>query len=422
MPEPRYRILAVAAHPVQYMSPILRRMAQHPRLELQVAYCSLRGAEAGHDPEFGTTVQWDVPLLDGYDWVEVPNHGSGLESFFGLNNPGLWQLIRQGKFDAVLCYTGYVCASFWIALAAARLSGAALIFGTDASSLAPRDARSWKIALKKIVWPQLFRLADQVIVPSSAGVNMMRSLGLPEDRITLTPFVVDNDWWSAQSARVDRPAVRASWGVAPHQSVVLFCAKLQPWKRPLDLLRAFAKADVTDSVLVFAGEGPLRPQLKSEAQHLGITSRVRFLGFTNQTQLPAIYSASDLFVLPSEYDPCPVVVCEAMLCGLPVLLSDEIRGRFDLVRPGVTGEIFPCGDVAGLASSLQRLLSDRTALTALSKRARARLESWSPRENIAAAVDAIERAVSRVRRRPPRPGSPSQSGDSSPRASQPLSR
>src|ERR1700741_320392 len=347
------------------MSPILRRMAQHPRLELKVAYCSLLGAEAGHDPEFGTTVQWDVPLLDGYDWVEVPNRGSGSEGFFGLYNPGLWKLIRQGKFDAVLCYTGYIRASFWIAMAACRSSGTAIIFGTDASSLTPRDARTWKIPLKKIVWPKLFRLADQVIVPSSAGAKMMRDLGLAEDHITLTPFVVDNDWWSAHSARVDRAAVRASWRIAPHQSVVLFCAKLQPWKRPIDLLRAFAKSEVDDSVLVFAGEGPLRPQLESEAQELGVAPSVRFLGFTNQTQLPAVYSASDLFVLPSEYDPCPVVVCEAMLCGLPVLLSSEIRGRFDVVRPGVTGDIFHCGQVEELAVSLKRILSNRQLLADL---------------------------------------------------------
>jgi glycosyltransferase involved in cell wall biosynthesis len=402
MADRRYRVLAVCAHPVQYMSPILRLMAQHPQLDLKVAYCSLRGAEAGHDPEFNATVQWDVPLLDGYDWVEVPNRGSGSESFFGLYNPGLWKLIRNGKFDAVLCYTGYLRASFWIALAAARSSGSAMIFGTDASSLAPRDARGWKVSLKKIVWPRLFGMADQVIVCSKAGVEMMNSLGLSDERITLTPFVVDNDWWSAQSSSIDRLAVRADWGVAPHQAVALFCAKLQPWKRPLDLLRAFARADVAESVLVFAGEGPLRSQLESEAQRLGVASRVRFLGFTNQSQLPAVYSASDLFVLPSDYDPCPVVVCEAMLCGLPVLLSDEIRGRFDLVRSGVTGEIFRCGDLDALANAMRLLLHDRQLLAALGKNARSRMDTWTPRDNISATVDAISIALQRRRGSDPR--------------------
>jgi len=172
---------------------------------------------------------------------------------------------------------------------------------------------------------------------------------------------------------------------------------LQDWKRPLDLLHAFAKAAVPGSLLIFAGEGPLRSQIESEAAGLGIAPRVRILGFTNQSRLPAVYSAADLFVLSSDYDPCPVVVCEAMLCGCPVVISDQIRGRFDLVRPGLTGDIFPCGDVDALAAVLKRLLLDRVGLGGLAANARQRMETWSPREYIAATVEAVERAVSRIR-------------------------
>jgi hypothetical protein len=75
MPD-RYRVLVVASHPVQYMAPIFRRLAAHPALDLQVVYCTLRGAEAGHDPEFGASIQWDVPLLDGYTWCQARNRGS----------------------------------------------------------------------------------------------------------------------------------------------------------------------------------------------------------------------------------------------------------------------------------------------------------------------------------------------------------
>src|SRR5713101_1648879 len=263
MPDPRYRVLAVAAHPVQYMAPIFRRMATHPSLDLQVAFCTLRGAEAGHDPEFGANIQWDVPLLDGYAWKHVPNRGSGADSFFGLFNPGLWKLIRRGNYDAVVSYVGYVRASFWVALAAAKLSRAAFLFGTDAVSLAPREGRAWKAKAKKYLWPWLFRLADQVIVPSSGSRDLMTSLAIPGDRVMLTPYSVDNDWWIRQSAQVDRNTVRAGWGATPNTVVILFCAKLQPWKRPLDLLHAFAKATLSNAILVFAGDGPLRSQLES---------------------------------------------------------------------------------------------------------------------------------------------------------------
>jgi glycosyltransferase involved in cell wall biosynthesis len=418
MTERRYRVLAVAAHPVQYMAPIFRRMAAHPGFDLHVAYCSLRGAEAGHDPEFGATVQWDVPLLDGYSWSHVPNRGSGEESFFGLRNPGLSKLIREGNYDAVLCFVGYVRATFWIACRAAKSSNTAFLFGTDTNTLAPRDGRRWKSTVKKILWPRLFRLADQVIVPSSGARDLMVSLGLPAERVTLTPYSVDNDWWIRQSAAVDRSGVRASWGAPTSDAVVLFCAKLQPWKRPGDLLRAFAEANLSDALLVIAGEGPLRSELESQAAALGMASRVRFLGFVNQSKLPAVYTSADLMVLPSEYEPFAVVVNEAMCCGCPVAASDHVGAARDLVAPVRKEFVFRCGDVAALAVLLRDALADRVRLASLRSTAVAHMRTWSPERNIAATFEAMEIAVARRGRRPGVAVADSSAAHISPAASQ----
>ncbi|HXJ06517.1 MAG TPA: glycosyltransferase family 4 protein [Candidatus Acidoferrum sp.] len=399
MPDRRYRVLAVATHPVQYMAPVFRRMAAHPRFDLHVAYCSLRGAEAAHDPEFGATVQWDVPLLEGYSWSHIPNHGSGAETFLGLRNPRLSKLIRDGNYDAVLCFVGYLQATFWIAYRAARSSKTAFLFGTDTNTLCPRDGRMWKRTVKKILWPHLFRLADQVIVPSSGARDLMVSLGLPADRVTLTPYSVDNDWWMKQSATVDRTAVRGSWGASAADAVILFCAKLQPWKRPGDLLRAFAEAQLADALLVIAGEGPLRGELESQAEALGMGKRVRILGFVNQSQLPAVYASADLMVLPSEYEPFAVVVNEAMCCGCPVAASDRVGAARDLVAPVRREFVFPCGDVAALTVLLKEAVVDRARLASLGRSAIAHMHSWSPERNIAATLEAIEIAANRKVRR-----------------------
>src|SRR6267142_411474 len=393
----KFRILSVASHPVQYMAPILRRMAKHPRLELEVAYCSLRGAESGVDPDFGVEVKRDVPLLDGYEWTHVPNKGSGQESFWGLNNPGLKKLILEGKFDAVLCFVGYVRASFWIARSAAGKSRAAFLFGTDATTLAPRDGRVWKKWLKQIAWPRIFGLADQVIVPSSGTHDLMRSLGIPEERITLTPYSVDNDWWTAQAAKVDRASERGKLGLGENETAILFCAKLQPWKRPMDLLRAFLKAEVPGAKLIFAGEGPLRAELEKEARNMGIDRHTRFLGFVNQSRLPALYKLADMMVLPSTYEPFAVVVNEAMCCGCPVMASDQVGAARDLVAPVAPDLVFPAGDVEALAAKLSSVARDRDRLGQLSEAARAHIRTWSPERNIEATIEAIETGVGRLR-------------------------
>ena len=397
-PGRRYRVLAVCAHPVQYHAPILRRMASRTDLELQVAYCSMSGAEAAHDPEFGTTIKWDISLLHGYQWTHVPNKGSGFDSFFGLRNPGLWKLIREGQFDAVLCYVGYVRSTFWISLFAAKLSRAAFLFGTDSTTLTSRDGQRWKRIVKRILWPFLFRLADQVMVPSSGGLELMRQLGLPDNRVTLTPYVVDNDWWLSESAGVDRDAVRVSWGASPGDKVILFCAKLQPWKRPFDVLRAFVDAKLPNAILVFAGEGVLRSALEAEVAALGVLSRVRILGFVNQSQLPAVYKSADIMVLPSEYEPFAVVVNEAMCCGCPVITSDRVGASYDLVLHGCTGFVYPCGNTVALAEILKEVLADPARLASLRQAALARMQSWSPAQNIATTIEAVQLAVAHVKR------------------------
>ena len=190
MPDRRYRVLAVATHP-------------------------------------RANIQWDVPVLDGHSWTHIQNCGSGAESFLGLFNPGLWKFIRSGNYDAVLCFIGYVRATFWITCLASKFSNAAFLFGADATSLTPRDGRNWKVPIKRFFWPRLFRLADQVIVPSSDGRDFMCSLGIPRDQVSLMGDCVDNDWWMQQSQQVDRDAVRASWGIPLDASVIVFSAKLQ---------------------------------------------------------------------------------------------------------------------------------------------------------------------------------------------------
>jgi glycosyltransferase involved in cell wall biosynthesis len=181
--------------------------------------------------------------------------------------------------------------------------------------------------------------------------------------------------------------------------VIIFSAKLQSWKRPFDLLQAFAKATIPNAFLVFAGEGPLREQLESDARTLGVASRVRFLGFVNQPMLPAVYRSADVMVLPSEYEPFGVVVNESMCCGCPVIASDRVGSARDLVAPTEDSFIYRCGDVEALTNLLRRVAADRALLESVSRTCLAHIRTWSPEHNIAAIMTAIRIAADRVRRR-----------------------
>jgi glycosyltransferase involved in cell wall biosynthesis len=108
------------------------------------------------------------------------------------------------------------------------------------------------------------------------------------------------------------------------------------------------------------GDGELRPSLEKLAQETA-PGRVKFLGFQNQTELPALYDLCDVFVLPSRFEPWGLVVNEVMNAGKPVIVSDQVGSGSDIVREGENGSIFPAGDVAGLTQILDRWCGDETA-------------------------------------------------------------
>jgi glycosyltransferase involved in cell wall biosynthesis len=396
--EARLRLLVLVSHVVQYSSPIFQKLAQDPRLEILVAFCSMQGAESAVDPGFGVEVAWDQPQLDGYRWVRVPNWSwrPGVDRFFGLFNPRLWTLIRGGRFDAVYV-SGYYYASAWIAIFAAKWHGVPILFTTDAHNLRTWATQSrWKQRLKKFLVPHIYALGEVVLAGSSGTIEYLKSLGVPANRIVLVRNVVDNDWWTGRAAEVDRGAVRASWRIPVSAAVVLFCGKLQPLKRPQDILEGFARANVPNSYLVFAGDGELRRSIEEGALALGIAERVRFLGFVNQSQLPSVYCASDLLVLASDHEAFGLVVNEAMLCGCPAAVSDRVGAKYDLVRQGETGYTFSAGDVDGLAGVLRDFFSDPEKRARMSVAAQKRMETWSPREY----VDGILKALELVARPP----------------------
>lgn len=395
MSDQRYHVLILTTHVVPYASPNYQALATDPRLETLVAYCSLQGAEPGLDPEFGAQVQWDVPLLDGYKWVQIPNKSlrPGVGHFFGLWNPSLWKLIRRGNFDAIVIYTGYMCASFWLAVFAAKSAGVPVLISTDSTTLQSREAKRWKEWLKPFVLRRVYSFVDVIMAASSAAKKLALQLGVPEKRLRVIRCGMSKEDWSASNGKFDRAAVRASWGVPENAPVVLYCAKLQPWKKPLDLLESFAKANSRGAYLVFAGEGPQRTELESRVQSLGIPDRVRVLGFVNTSQLPSFYNAADLFVLPSAYDPCPLVVPEAMFSGLPVILSDAVLGRLEMIDVGKSGYLYPSGDIDALAGILKNVLDDPQELQHLKVGVRRQMESWTKNEFLDGWVDAVDAAV-----------------------------
>jgi len=123
---------------------------------------------------------------------------------------------------------------------------------------------------------------------------------------------------------------------------------------------------------VLVGSGEMEPALRDRIPD------ATFLGFRNQSELPALYDMADVLVLPSEREPWGLVVNEAMACATAVVVSDQVGCAGDLVT-GDCGIVFPGGDADALAAALVQSLDNSVEM---GRAARAAISKWSFHEDI----------------------------------------
>jgi glycosyltransferase involved in cell wall biosynthesis len=109
---------------------------------------------------------------------------------------------------------------------------------------------------------------------------------------------------------------------------------------------------------------------------------VRFLGFKNQTELPAFFDLCDVFVLPSLNEPWALVVNEVMNAGRAVIVSDQVGCATDLVRNGENGFIFKAGDVSALAMALETSMRDGLRTQQMGEASRRIVEHWGFEQDV----------------------------------------
>jgi glycosyltransferase involved in cell wall biosynthesis len=349
------KLAIVASHPIQYYAPWFRHLAQQTGLQIKVFYLWNFGITQQQDVAFQTTVQWDIPLLQGYDYEFVPNisRRPGTHHFWGLNNPGLVDQVRTYGPDAVLLMN-YNYISLYQFLWHWPRSQAPLLFRGDSHVLnAPRGLKG---QVKRHWIRQIYRRFDACLYVGQANRGYFEYHGVPADKLFFAPHAIENERFIQAIPQAQRDA--RHWkqllGIPENHRVILFAGKLIEKKRPLDLLQAFRYASLDQVSLLFVGSGPLESALRTAAADL---DQVYFAPFQNQSQMPRTYAIATLFVLPSygNGETWGLAINEALCLGKPVIISDQVGCAADLVQPEENGWIFPAGDVVALRDCLRQV-------------------------------------------------------------------
>ena len=168
----RHRVAFLTSHPIQYQAPLFRVLARRPEVDLTVFFCSDQGARRYRDPGFATELAWDVPLLDGYRSVVLPNlnRRGGPGSFLGLVNARIVTELRHGRFDALIVH-GWAHATSWLAFVAASVLGVPVIVRGESNGL--REPAGWRRLMKRLALGWLFRRASAFLaIPTRCRVSV----------------------------------------------------------------------------------------------------------------------------------------------------------------------------------------------------------------------------------------------------------
>ncbi len=383
-----FKLGIVVTHPIQYQTPLYRYLEANSLVKPYVLFLTQYGVKESFDPGFGRSLKYDIPLLEGYEYKFVSNISpkKSPSTFIGAINPSLINIIHKSSFDAVL-FHGWYSISNWLGIGASALSNIPYMLRGETQP-DQNKVKNLKLILKHMAIGPMVRNASACLAIGSLNHQFYLDYGVNPSNIFKAPYSIDTDRFeqSGGKGRKERTKRLLEIGLNPNLPTVLYAAKLQPRKRPIDLIKA---ADLLGGAvnLIIIGDGVLTPEITKLA-----TDRpwMKILGFVNQSEIGEWFGVTDLFVLPSEHEPWGLVVNEAMSAGAIPIVSNKVGCGPDLVTTD-TGYIYETGNIEALASTLDIAIAN---CTNVNKRRLSQLKSRQ--YGISATARGIETAMHHI--------------------------
>jgi glycosyltransferase involved in cell wall biosynthesis len=286
---------------------------------------------------------------------------------------GIRRLLRGGGFDLV---HAHIFASAAAAAIATLGKGLPLV-------ITEHTEASWQTWRTRWISRWAHRRARHTIAVSTPiERRLIERDGVPSDLVTLIPNAVipaPDETPDSASTLPD------GWPEGPLIGVV---ARLQPEKGVANFLQAATRVSriFPEAGFLVVGDGPLREELLSLVERLGISKRVRFLGY--RTDSRALMGLMDVLVVPSLTEGSPLIVLEAMAAGIPVVAS-AVGGIPDQLRHGEEGILVPPDDPDALGEALGALLRDPAYARRLGETGRLRTENEFSHETLVRRIEVV---------------------------------
>ncbi len=232
--------------------------------------------------------------------------------------------------------------------------------------------------IEKIIWKYAQQLAARfttIISPTKTIANVIKArTGLKPTTIN---YGVDLQIFIPPFCNDEGLSLRTELNIPASAPIILHAGRLDTDKC-VDrvILAAAIVIKRSDTHLLIAGDGCQKSELVLLCESLGIETRVHFLGFiSHKDELAKIYRTSDVFVTASEIETQGIVLVEAAACGLPIVAVNSTCIP-EVVHDGINGYLADSGDILGLSSALEKIITDKAGTKLMKVKSRFIAENY----------------------------------------------
>lgn len=367
------KLAIITTHPIQYNAPLFKLLTERKKIEIKVFYTWSQSKEEVYDARFGLKRSWDIPLLEGYNSTFVKNIAKHPDSnrFFGINNPDLFQQVKEFRPDAVLVFRWSVYSHFKIM----QLLGKSprLFFRGD--SHLQNKGTGLKDWIKTLFLKFVYRNVDKAFFVGQLNRNYYLKYGLKEQQLVLAPHAIDNSRFSLNNEvlQIKANQEREHLQIPTEAVVFLYAGKFYALKELNLLIQSFKSIVNPNARLLLFGNGVQEMELKALAKD---DNRIIFQPFKNQSEMPMVYRVGDVLMLPSRSETWGLAVNEAMACSRPAIVSDQCGCAPELIIEGKTGYSFKTSNQDDLVRCMRRF-ENRSMATKMGQEAFNHIESFS---------------------------------------------
>jgi glycosyltransferase involved in cell wall biosynthesis len=361
----RRRLVILTEIIAPYRIPVFNALAARCEIELHVIFLSRTDT---------STRQWRVYEDEiRFSYEVLPCWRRRIGKYNLLLNANVASALYAAAPDVVVC-GGYNYLAAWQAMNWAKRNQVPFLLWSESTA---QDRRKQHFPVEWLKH-KFLRNCDGFVVPGRSAQEYLQQFVSRSRQIFLARNAVDIELFATKCASIRTDADRLRGELALPARYFLYVGRLVRSKGVFDLIRAYAalpanlRAEVS---LVFAGDGPMRPELEAQAREI-YPGAAHFVGFIQRDDLASYYALAECLVVPTHTDPWGLVVNEAMACGLPVICTAVAGCAADLVRDN--GILVRPGDVMQLAQAMQQIANDSELRQSMSRHSADLIRNFSP--------------------------------------------